>query len=303
MDFEPFLRRCEAKFPKEECLEIIIKKIEEVFADDNFRHNSRACELFYITDKISKAQFFRMKKYVKELYDWLFELGKVTQEQREYVASLTMDDVISDEEIRSCYFSNLDGALDFVRAVGRRCGLDEEDDLLMIKSIVILSWHGLERSEMVKIKKSDLAVADKTVLFRNREPIVLPTEYFNILHRFAELDMHRGFPTGKRQVYEYSPYLMRASRSIQMDKDKVSQAVKRFNVVAIDQFGQRLSTKALQNNGAFCRMLESGEQDSRALTVAVKNIVGCDRHAAFWYKVMYEKWKNIFYPDGEVGDQ
>ena len=70
----------------------------------------------------------------------------------------------------------------------------------------------------------------------------------------------------------------------------------------IDQFGHRLSTRALQNNGAFCRMLESEEQDSRALTIAVKNIVGCDRHAAFWYKVMYEKWKNIFYPERKAGE-
>lgn len=302
MDYEPFLRRCETKFPKEECLEVIVRKIEEVFADDDFRNNTRACELFYINGKIGKAQFFRMKKYVKELYEWLFEQGKVTHEQREYVSSLTMDDVISDEEIRSCYFSSLDGALDFVRAVGRRCGLNDEDDLLMIKSIVILSWYGLERSEMVGIRKGDLSVADKTVLLHNGNSVVLQADHFNILKRFSELDVHRGFPTGRRQVYEYSPYLMRASRSLQMDKEKITQAIKRFNVVAIDHFGHRISTRALQNNGAFFRILESGETDPRALTVIIKNIVGCDRHAAFWYKVMYEKWKNIFYPNRKVGD-
>ena len=300
MDYEPFLRRCESKFPKEECLDVIVRKIGEVFADDDFRHNARACELFYITDKISKAQFFRMKKYVKELYEWLLESGKVTESQVEYVAALTMEDVISGEEIKTCYFSDLDSALDFIAAVGRRCGLGDEDDLLMIKSIVILSWHGLGRSEIAEIRKSDLVRVNNSIVVKNREPMVLQIRYFNVLHRFSSIDEHRGFPNGKKQVYEDSPYLMRASRTVHMDKDKISQAVKRFNLVAADQFGHRISTKAIRNNGAFFRMLESA-QDSRTITATAKAIVGCDRHAAFWYKVMYEKWKSIFHPDEPAG--
>lgn len=302
MDYEPFLRRCETKFPKEECLDIIIKKIKEVFPNDDFRNSSKACDLFYITSKVSKAQFFRMKKYAKELYDWLYEQGAVDQNSCKYVASLTIDDVLSAGEIRRCYFSDLDEALGFVRSVGRQCGLNEEDDLLMIKSIVVLSWHGVERSEMVDIKKRDLIIESRSVLIDGKTPIVLQQKYFNILWRFATIDVHRGFPTGKRQTYADSVYLMRVSKTVQMDKDKVSQAIKRFNAIAIDRFGHQLSTRALQNNGVFCRMLEGEKQDSHALIMAAKDIIGCDRHAAFWYKIMYEKWKNIFYPEGKVGE-
>lgn len=300
MDYEPFLRRCEAKFPKEECFGSVIKRINEVFPDNDFRNSSRACQLFYITDKISKPQFFRIKRYVKELYDWLFEQGEVTEEQREYVASLTMDDVISDEEIRRHYFQDLDSALDFVRAVGRRYGFDNDDDLLIIKSIVVLSWCGLNRSEIAEIKKADLVESDKTVLFRNRTKIVLSADHFSVLARLAELDVYRDFPAGRTKMYADSPYLIRTSKTTQMDEGKIQQAVKRFNVIAIDQFGQKLSIKALQNSGVFCKMLEAEENDSQCSTTDIKNIVGCDRHAALWYKIMHEKWKNIFYPDGGV---
>ena len=298
MDFQPFCRRCEEKFPKDNYAEVFVKKAEEVFADGRFSDNTRACELFYTTGKISKAQFFRVKKYVKELYEWLYDLHLVTKEQWEYVSSLSLDDVLSDEEIRNCYFRDLDSALDFICAVGRRCGLSHDDDLLTIKAIVIFSWYGVDRSDMSIVRKSGLVPEFNTVCISDKTSIVLPDKYFGILYRLSILDEHRGFPTGKLQVYEDSPYLMRASKSVQMDKGKISQAIKRFNVVTVDQFGHRLSTRALQSNGVFYKMLQSQEQDSRSLTEVVKEIVGCDKHAAFWYKVTYEKWKNIFYPDG-----
>lgn len=297
MNYDPFLSRCKEKYPQEECWEAIITRFQDVFADGDFKNRSKVCEAFYVTDKLGKAQFFRMKKYVKELYNWLFEQGFVDNEDVEYVRGLTIDDVVSNREITTCYFRDLNNALDFVGAVGYAYGFDRDDDLLMIKTIVILSWYGLERGDIAEVRKSDLIDSETALLCKGRQ-IGLPAEHFNVLRRFADSDVYRVFPLDKRHEYVYSPYLMRTSRSVQMDKDKVSQAIKRFNAVALERFEHKLVMKALQNNGAFCKMLENAEQDSRALTMAVENIVGCDRHAAFWYKVMYEKWKCVYYPEG-----
>ena len=299
MNYESLLIRCQKKYPKEDCLESIILNFQDVFSDGEFGDNSRMCDLFYITDKMGKAQFFRIKKYVKEFYIWLYEQGVVSESLVSEATKITMDDVISSREIQKTYFRDLDSALDFVEAVGSSCGLNEYDDLLVIKTIVILSWCGLERTEISEIKKCDLIYPENSIRFDGKAPIVLKTEYFDILHRFSELDMHRGFPSGKIQVYESSPYLMRAARSTRMDSDKISQAIKRFNVIAFDRFGHRLSVKALQNNGTFCKVLKALERDSRTLTEVVMSVACCDRHVAFWYKTMFEKWRSIYYPENE----
>lgn len=299
MNYEPFLRRCKAKFPKEECFEAICNKIAEVFPAGDFSKKEDACLLFNVTGKIGKAQFFRMKKYVKELYDWLFEQGLATQEQIDYVSSLTIDDVTSDEEIRSFYFKDLDSALDFVRTVGGRCGLNDDNDLLLIKAIVILSWYGFDRSEMIEIKKADLDIQNYAIRRQNIKLTVFDSKHFETLHQLSIREVHRGFPEGRTVTYASSPYLMRTARTAQMNVDKVSQVIKRFNGVAAERLvsKHKFSINALQNNGIFYEVLRQRTEEN-SLTEVVLNITGCDRPAASWYKAMFERWEAVYYGGG-----
>ena len=298
MNYEPFLQRCKSKFPQEESLYAFTDRVKEVFADDDFSDNSKACQLFYVKSKIGKTQFFRVKKYVNELYSWLLEQGKVTQAQYEKVVSLTIDDVLDEEQIRKCYFATLNDALDFVSVVGGRRGLNGEDDLLAIKSIVILSWFGFSRSEIANAKKSNLIASDNSIARADGTVTVLPPECFKILHRFSQLDIQRLFPTGNVYELPQSIYLMRTWKNAHVTAVSVSQSVLEFNKYAEEQTGHVLSTRALRHNMVLVAMLNNKEQDSFSLTNLVKEITGGTNALVSWYKALYVKWKAVFYPEG-----
>lgn len=301
MDYNLFLKRCEEKFPKEECLGMIVDVFKKVFEDENYCNDSKVRELFYAHGKMSKPQFYRIKKYVKELYQWFFEQGAVTQSQIDFVKSVTIDDVVSQEEMSLYYFPNLDGALDFVTSVGAMNGLGDRNDMLMMKSIVVLSWYGVDVQQILSIRKSDLSYTTQTLFVDGDKAIKMEASHFDILYRFAMIDSHRGFPTGNMLVFQDSPYLMRTARSIQMNSNTVYQAIKRFNVVASAMSGRKIGISALQTNGVFCKMLTGG-QESKDLTNTVQSATGCDRHEAFWYKAKYEKWKGVYYgAGGDIG--
>ena len=302
MNYSSFLHRCEKKFPNEDCLSAIVARFQAVFSDGRYEDDSRIRDLFYVGDTVGKSQFYRMKNFVKEFYVWIYEQNCITADQVEAVNNISLEDIVAVEEVEKKYFRDLDDVLDFVGVVGGMYNLRDINDMLMIKSIVVLSWFGVEVSSMTNIRKIDVCYDTKTVIINERPHITIPDKYFDILHRQAVVDEYRGFPSGKKQVCIDSPYLMRTFRSAKMDRTMIAQAIRRFNSISSDLFDREISTTALKHNGVFERMRTLEDQRSAALTLALKEIAGKDRHAAFWYKTMYKKWREVYYPDegGEI---
>lgn len=299
MNFDPFYERCQ-QLPENDkrWTDTFCATVSDVFSGDepNFESLGLICRLFYGKGKsVSKAQYYRKRKYVHLFYEWLYEQGVVQQDTLDRVYSLRLGDVVTDYELTHYYFENLDGALDFVRTVGISQGLGDYDDLLNIKSIVILSWYQVELSQLQELHKSALQSETHTVLVGEKQ-IQLTIEHFNILKRFAELDVHQGFPSQKRQIYMTSPFLMRSAKQITLNPNNIQKAIQRFNSIAVEH-GKELSILNLRRNGIFSKVYTS--EDNKTANTLIQELTGCDTAFAFGYKEFYERWKRLITGGGE----
>ena len=299
MNFDPFYERCQ-QLPENDkrWTDAFCATVSDVFIGDepNFESLGLICRLFYGKGKsVSKAQYYRKRKFVHLFYEWLYEQGVVQQDTLDKVYSLRLGDVVTDYELTHYYFENLDDALDFVRAVGISQGLGGYDDLLNIKSIVILSWYQVDLMELQELHKSALQPETHTVLVGEKQ-IKLKIEHFNILKRFAELDMHRGFPSQKQQIYMSSPFLMRSAKQVSLSPNNIQKAMQRFNSVAVEH-GKELSILNLRRNGIFSMVYAS--RDAKTANTLIQELTGCDTAFAFGYKEFYERWKCLITGGGE----
>lgn len=299
MNFDLFYERCQ-QLPENDrrWAGVFFETVNETFDEDNKQFDNRGmiCKLFYGKGKsVSKAQYYRKRKLVRMFYEWLYEQGLVSRDTLEEVCSLRLGDVVTDYELTHYYFKDLDGALDFVRTVGLSKGLGDYDDLLNIKSIVILSWYQIELSQLQELHKSALQPEMHTVLVGEKQ-IQLTIEHFNILKRFAELDVHKGFPSRKQQIYMSSPFLMRSAKQISLSPNNIQKAIQRFNSVAVEH-GKELSILNLRRNGIFGQVYAAG--DEKTANTLIQELTGCDTAFAFGYKEFYERWKRLITGGGE----
>ena len=296
MDYGPFYERCRAMPEKDQkWAQAFCETLDGMFDDGKFRSMQKVCALFYGKGNgLSKAQFYRKKKFVTELYRWLCEAGKVTEEFADYVAGLKLEDVVSEAELETYYFKDLDAMLNFIGKVGRFYGLNEENDLLVIRTIALLTWYSVDVSEMIGIRKADLNTEDRSVLIRgvNKRKVVLRDDAYAIVKRFAVTDSLRGFPAAKAQNCLPSRYLFRSMKQAQLNENNINCFLKRFNKEA-RQFGHELGLVALKKNGLFCKVMEkdNGEQSVNMLLRPMLP----DRQMAFGYAKFYRVWKEKFY--------
>ena len=299
MNFEPFYTRCQELPDKDrKWVDGFYSTVLRTFDDEEpqFQNHVMICSLFCGDHGgVSKAQYYRRRIFVRMLYDWLYEQGYVTRDTLEYVYSLRLSDVVTDYELSRYYFKNLDEALDFVALVGRANGLDSEDDMLNIKTIVILAWNGLESPEMASIKKRHLNEVNGTVVIGEKTLHIEP-KYMRVLCKFANIEMHRAFPSCRQQLYVESEYLMRSSRQSCMTPNNIRCAIWRFNDIA-DSYGRELSIPHIRRNGVFCKVFES--TDERSVNTLVQEVTGCDTAFAYGYKEFYTRWKRWTIGDDE----
>ena len=295
MDFTPFFKRCDnmpendRRWAKSFC-----QTVSEVFGDSEVRLQNigDVCALFYGQGSgLSKAQFYRKRKFVVEFYTWLFEEHKVDQDFLSKVISLKMEDVITTDELEHFYFKNLDSALGFVNLVAVQKGFSQTEGVLNIKSLIILVWNGFDLMDIVELKKSDIDIGSDKILFDGKE-VEIDHKYIKILSDFAKIDKHEGFPSGKVQDYLPSSYLFRSSRAAQLQPNNINCSLRRFNEVA-KYYGHVLGLNALKKNGIFSRL--SSSEDQVKISQQIQKMTGCDRFVAFDYAHFYVRWKEKFY--------
>lgn len=293
MNLSLFYSECQS-LPENErrWVDAFYKTVVDTFGeqDQSFSDLHKVCSLFYgnHSSKLCKAQYYRKRKLVLELYTWLAKKNEVSDDFLEQVRNLKLQDVVSNAELYLHYFKDLDAALNFITKVGMTKGLGDYDDLLPIKAITILTWHQVATSELLDMKKSDLKIQDNAVAIGDRV-IQLDEKYFNILRRFSELDVHKGFPSQKMQVYVSSNFLMRSSKRINLCQNTLQKTLERFNTVAVEH-GKELSLVSLRRNGVFSQAYASASDDKTSNSI-IQEILGCDTAFAYGYKELYERWK------------
>ena len=299
MDLSAFYDECQSLPDNErQWVDVFYRTVIDTFDEDpqDFADLRKVSQLFYgKRASLSKAQYYRKRNLIRRLYHWLAAHGVVDDEIVEIVDGLKLQDVVSDRELYRYYFKDLDAVLDFVRMVGLSKGLGEYDDVLNIKAIIILTWHQISLSEMVALHKHDLC-ADSCSIFAGTRQVQLQPRYFEILQRFAELDRHKGFPSGKQQDYMSSSFLLRSARQEALNADSVHKVFRRFNTVSVD-YGKELSILNLRRNGVFDQVNKS--PNDKSANARIQELLGCDTAFAFGYKEFYERWKQ-FIAGGDV---
>lgn len=293
MNLSIFYDECQA-LPKNErqWLDAFYKNVIDVFGEQHqsFEERDKMCRLFYgNSSSLSKAQYYRKRNLVRKLCDWLAKQGAISEDFREEVYNLQLQDVVSNTELYHYYFKDLDEVLNFVTLVGAMKGMDGFDDMLNVKTIVILSWYQIDLNEMQNLHKSSLISEDCSILIGERKVEIL-AEHFNVLKRFAELDVHKGFPSQKLQVYKSSPFLLRSAKQISLSPNNVQKTIQRFNLVAAE-YGKELSILNLRRNGIFSKVFSAG--DGKTINTLIQELTGCDTAFASGYKEFYEKWKML----------
>ena len=293
MELRAFYEHCQS-LPENDrrWVNTFYEDIIKIFGEEHqtFENIEKVCRLFYgISSSLSKAQYYRKRKLVWELYKWLETQNAVSHEFAQKVYHLQLKNVVLNTELLRCYFKDLDEALDFVSFVGSMNGMGSYDDLLNIKSIVILIWNQVTVEELCELHKSSL-VSELTSVSLRDKTIYLDQKYFNILKRFSELDLHKGFPSQKMQIYLNSPYLIRSAKKIKLCKNNITKVILRFNAVSA-KYGKEFSILNLRRNGIFSKIYTSRRDDTA--NTLIQELIGCDTSFAFGYKEIYEEWKRL----------
>lgn len=303
MNLERFCAQCKSTEGKDRrWAEAFCETLDGLFDDNNFEDIRKVCSLFYGKGTgLSKAQYYRKRKYVIALYNWLRDCGAVSEEFAKRVSSLKIEDVVSEDELSLYYFRSLDSLLGYIRLVGLTFGMRENDDLLIVKSIAILSWHGVDLDEMALIRKSDLKVGNKTLLIRgeNERTILLQDEHFGILRMFADATTYRSFPAQRESNYQSSMYLFRSDKQDRLTSNSLRCTLKRFNLEAKES-GQLLSVIAMKKNGVCCEVLKRSKDSDEVINSIIQEVCQCDKFIAFGYAKFYHRWKERFYPKEEM---
>ena len=293
MDFEPFRIMCDS-LPTQtrKCADGFCDSLPEVFPDDVFMIPDRVYTLFcghgFV---VGRSHFYRRRKLTLLLYNWLLEQGLVDPRFVKWISSLTIENIIALREMDVMYYKDLDDALGYISWIGGFTGLGGYGDLLNLKSIVILTWYGVNTAEMLEIQKDDLDVGKRAVLIRgdHARAVVLPEKYFDMLRYYATEDLHRGFPSGKKQTYLPSPFLFRAEKIEKLGCENIHGLIARFNIEA-KRFGRVIRLPQLRRNGIFASVLER-DDGKKSVNVLIMEVSGCDKFLASELSRVYEYWK------------
>ena len=297
MDYKPFRTMCDSlPTQTQKAADNFCNSLPYMFPDDTFMMPRRVYALLSGSRArvIGRSNFYRRKKLTVLFYNWLLEQGLVDPRFVEWVSSLKLEFVVASREMDFRYYKSLDDVLGFITKVGASTGLGGYGDLLGLKSIVILAWHGVETSEMLKMQKADIDVGSSAVLISgdHTRTVVIPEKYLDILRYYATEDIHRGFPSGKKQVYRPSPFLFRAARLEKLDFENLHGLVNRFNDKA-RKYGRELSLPQLHRNGIFARVLEQDDGEKSINELIIK-VSGCDKFLASELSRVYLMWKQRY---------
>lgn len=269
--------------------------LQDAFQDGNYEDFAEVYTLFYGKGTgLSKAQFYRKKKYIVEFYRWLSDKGAVSEDVAERVASLSLEDIVSEAEIETFFFKDLSSMIGYITFVGSTQGLGGENDLLMLKSLAVLSWYSIDLHEMISLKINDIDVFRHVVHIKegNKRSVQIDKLSTSILIAFANTSDYKGFPSGKIQHLRQSPYLFRSVRGAMSTENNLSLALKRFNAVAA-RYGHLLKINSLKKNGIFCEVLKHDDGKS-TIGLLITKLCGQDRQMAFGYAQYYKLWKKRF---------
>lgn len=265
-----------------------------LFADGFFDDKERVVWLFKFDEKLPRNKFYRIKRWVKILYQAFEEDGLIRPQTREYADNIMLSDIDIQDEISCFFFRDLDSILSFIDEVTRSyVGPDYKECCMDIRSMVILAWHGFETSDMSVAKKSSIRVADGEVVIGDKK-VSIEKKYLTILSAYADSVDYIGIG-GRKYEYPESNKLFRSRLSGDRDENSLYIAVSYFNSAASEKFAHNIRMQSIQTNRLFYQMHSDGvlpddmEAFAKYYTEGEKKI--------YFTQVLYQKWVETYCDD------
>lgn len=300
MNLGSFCDSCVEKgIASERSMEYFRKVVDDIF-DDNFEDEECIERLYYMdSETLSHSKFFKTKKIILEFYSYLLDEGVVDGHTWKYVQSLKYDDVISGYELRRYYFKNLDDVLSYISAMADLVGEADGIELLDVKTIAVLAWHGMRPQQMVEVLKRDVHIDDgSSYISFGGKKMSVDRNGLAVVKRFADTDEYKDFPKGRSFHMRDSFHLMRSCRKEPLEANNVYGIIRRFNEAA-SKYHRRLNFSCLVKNGIMHRAMESG-RGADHIRETISDVAECDYAFSFQYAVFYKKWSEFYY-GGDCG--
>ena len=244
------------------------------------------CKTFYLSDKsaVSRPSYQKVKEYLTVV------LGQDA-------IIPTREQVLESQE-KTLYYKNLQSVIDLIDSVGasKLDNYDKDDDLLFIKSLTILGWHGFSTDEAAALKKTALTYQDNKFYINSSTGggIEITKADYTILDAAANNLAHRRFPDGRKEEYQDSEFLFRSYRA---DSDittgnTLRQYLKRFNSHMADT-GYAISFSALKRNSLFVRVHD--DNSTQTTHQKIMHYAPCNSVVAYGYEAEYNRWKSLYH--------
>lgn len=265
------------------------ENLEELFKDKDFLF-----KLFYLQKNsgVSMPSYYQIKKHIETMASYYMIKANVPS-RKEVLASKRY----------SFLYKDLVSLINFIDKVGHNKleKYNKENELLNIKAIAILGWHGLSKSEIVNLPSRSVTKSDgKHMIILDDRTINIELYEYNILNGLSQTISYRGFPSGKMQTYKSNPnYLFKSIKPIDtpIDEDLIAYYLKGFNSAAKSQ--HTIIYQYLRKNGLFAEIHE--EIKSSIDEVNMKKLImqkfNCNYDMACGYEVEYNQWENTFYKE------
>lgn len=305
MDFQPFREQCETLSDYDrKTVGKLCDRIDQVFGDsEELFNNDEAIRALLLSKsgKTSKASFFAYKKVAVLFYQWLYDNGKISEDTLIKVKNVRYNQAVLDSVIAEYYFESLDSALGFIDVVGSANGTFP-NDLLDVKTLVILLWHDVSPEDIVGIKKIDVLspAASKSIQIRNADgtrDVTIDPKYINILRLFAQLSYKRNYiansyTESRDNQYVPSAYLMRSNTRDSWEVSNVYNCIYRFNTVA-RSFGKTLDAACLRRNGKCWKVYEDVKKTGE-LSKSLKQVLRLNPQRTYEFKAIYLSWEKYY---------
>lgn len=276
-------------YPRE--LERFKENATALFADGVYDDEEKVVWLFKFDEKLPRNKFYRIKRWVKSLYQALEEDGIVMSQTREYADGITLSDLNIQDEINCFFFRDLDAMLGFIDEVARSyVGPDYKECCMDIRSLVILAWHGFETSDMSVAKKSSVRVADGEVVIDDKR-FFMDRKYLTILSTYANSVGYIGMG-GRRYDYQESDKLF---RSRYMAEGNFRKIVAHFNEAVPEKFTHKISVRSIHTNRLFYQMYSDGVLPDD--TDAFAKYYADGEKKIYFTRVLYQKWVETYCDD------
>lgn len=258
---------------------------EKAFNDEAF-----LCRTFYITKSggISRGHYQKAKDYLKSALDFYGTQANIP----------TREKVICAQE-KICYFKDLKSVINFIDSVGSSVldNYNKSLDLLNLKSLVILIWHGFRINDLAEIKVTDIKCDEQGfyVLHEDKTINITQDEY-KILQGLTSIDSIRGLPSGRTTYFNgREEFLFRSkSPNSTIDESSFKQLINRFNN-NIGFSENALSILKLRKNAMFVNIFNDNSDEKLINKIAKWTGATSESRLVYGYKKEYEWWLSLYH--------